>query len=107
MHRLLSDLVGLCNGCFPLTHSTNCTSMALFLGAHIYDLYRIGSLSTTTFAIWILILIVYILLIVGSRVYTGMHGFMDCSVGKILERMIRLLQNLVMPEVKKWALRPE
>ena len=81
--------------------------MALFLGAHIYSLYRIGSLSTTTFVIWILVLIVYILLIVGGRVYTGRHSFTDCSIGKILERMNWLLQNLVMPEVEKWALRPE
>ena len=31
---------------FPSTHSANCVSMALFLGAHLDDLYRVGSLST-------------------------------------------------------------
>lgn len=89
---------------FPSTHCTNCTSMALFLGAHIYDLYRLGSLSTTAYAIWIVVLIVYVSSIVGSRVYTGMHGFMDCSVGIILGIISWLLQHLVMPEVEKWAL---
>ena len=78
--------------------------MALFLGAHIYDLYCLGSLSTTTFAIWIVVLIVYVLSIVGSRVYTGMHGFTDCFVGIILGIISWLLQHLVMPEVEKWAL---
>jgi membrane-associated phospholipid phosphatase len=78
--------------------------VALLLGAHIYDLYLLGSLSTTTFAIWIVVLIVYVLSIVGSRVYTGMHGFMDCSVGIILGVISWLLQHLLMPEVEKWAL---
>ncbi|KAH8992699.1 hypothetical protein EDB92DRAFT_1815843 [Lactarius akahatsu] len=37
----------------PSTRSTNSTSMALFLGAHVYDFYRLGSLSTTAFATWV------------------------------------------------------
>ena len=89
---------------FPSTHCTNCTSMALFLGAHVYDLHRLGSLSTTTFATWIVVLFIYVFSIVGSRVYAGMHGFMDCSVGIILGIISWLLQHLVMPEVEKWVL---
>jgi len=88
----------------PSTHSTNCTSMALFLGAHAYDLHRLGSLSTTALAIWIVVLFVYVFSIVGGRLYTGMHGFLDCSVGIILGIIGWLLQRLVMPEVEKWVL---
>ena len=89
---------------FPSTHCTNCTSMALFLGAHVYDLHRLGSLSTTAFVTWIVVLFVYVFSIVGSRVYAGMHGFMDCSVGIILGIIGWLLQQFVMPEVEKWVL---
>ncbi|KAH9047522.1 hypothetical protein EDB83DRAFT_2523175 [Lactarius deliciosus] len=86
----------------PSTHSTNATPMALFLGAHVYDLHRLGSLSTTAFATWVVILFVYVFSIVG-RLYTGTHGFMDCSVGIILGAISWLLQHLVMPEVEKWV----
>ncbi|KAI9444062.1 hypothetical protein H4582DRAFT_1919024 [Lactarius indigo] len=87
----------------PSTHSTNSTSMALFLGAHVYDLYRLGSLSTTAFATWVVVLFIYVFSIVVGRLYTGMHGFMDCSVGIILGVISWLLQHLVMPEVEKWV----
>ena len=77
--------------------------MALFLGAHFYDLHRIGSLSTAAFATWIVVLVIYVFSIVGGRVYTGMHGFMDVSIGIILGIIAWLLQRLVMPEVEKWV----
>ncbi|KAH9005584.1 hypothetical protein EDB86DRAFT_3098618 [Lactarius hatsudake] len=82
----------------PSTHSTNSTSMALFLGAHVYDLHRLGSLSTTAFATWVVVLFIYVFSIVVGRLYTGMHGFMDCSVGIVLGIISWLLQHLVMPE---------
>ncbi|KAH9164543.1 hypothetical protein EDB89DRAFT_408390 [Lactarius sanguifluus] len=41
----------------PSTHPTNSTSMALFPGAHVYDIHRLGSLSTTTFATWVVVLV--------------------------------------------------
>lgn len=78
--------------------------MALFMGAHFYDLHRLGSLSTTAFATWIVVLLAYVFTIVGGRVYTGMHGFMDCTVGVILGILSWVLQRLVMPEVEKWVL---
>ncbi|KAH9162887.1 hypothetical protein EDB89DRAFT_2234509 [Lactarius sanguifluus] len=87
----------------PSTHSTNSTSMALFLGAHVYDLHRLGSLSTTAFATWVVVLFIYVFSIVVGRLYTGIHGFMDCSVGIILGVISWLLQHLVMPEVEKWV----
>ncbi|KAH9041470.1 hypothetical protein EDB83DRAFT_2507597 [Lactarius deliciosus] len=61
----------------PPTHSTGSTFMALFLGAHVHDLHRLGSLSTTAFAKWVVVLFVYVLSIVVGRLYTGVHGFMD------------------------------
>ncbi|KAH9047524.1 hypothetical protein EDB83DRAFT_2677077 [Lactarius deliciosus] len=66
----------------PSTHSTNSTPMALFLGAHVYDLHHLVSLSTTAFATWVLVL--------------------HCFVGIILGIISWLLQHLVMPEVEKW-----
>ncbi|KAH9160815.1 hypothetical protein EDB89DRAFT_2081265 [Lactarius sanguifluus] len=77
--------------------------MALFLGAHVYDLYRLASLSITAFATWVVVLFVYVFSIVVGRLYTGIHGFMDCSVGIILRIISWLLQHFVMPEVEKWV----
>ncbi|KAI9444065.1 hypothetical protein H4582DRAFT_1919056 [Lactarius indigo] len=62
--------------------------------------YRLGSLSTTAFATCVLVLLIYVLSIVVNQLYTGMHGFMGCSVGMIISW---LLQHLVMPEVEKWV----
>ncbi|KAH9021637.1 hypothetical protein EDB84DRAFT_1274894, partial [Lactarius hengduanensis] len=67
----------------PSTHSTNSTSIALFLGTHVYDLHRLG-ISTTDFATWVVVLFVYVFSIVVGWLYTGMQGFMDCSLGIIL-----------------------
>jgi len=77
-------------------------SMALFLGAHIHDLHRAGSLSTMTFATWVAVLVLYTLSIAGGRLYTGMHSFLDVSVGVVLGIIAWLLQRLVMPEVERW-----
>ncbi|KAH9047528.1 hypothetical protein EDB83DRAFT_2677080 [Lactarius deliciosus] len=85
----------------PPTHSTNSTSMALFLGAHVYDHHRLGCLSTIAFATWVVVLFIYVFSIVVGRLYTGMYGFMDCSVGTILKVISWLLQHLVMHEVEK------
>jgi len=89
----------------PSTHATNSMSMALFLGAHVHDLHHAGSLSTGAFATWISVLVVYVLTIVGGRLYTGMHSFLDCSVGVFLGTISWLLQRLVMPEVEGWVVR--
>jgi membrane-associated phospholipid phosphatase len=80
-------------------------SMALFLGTHVHDLYRAGSLSTTSFVPWVVVLVLYVLSIVGGRLYTGMHGFLDVSVGVILGIIAWVLQHLAMPEVERWMIR--
>ena len=89
---------------FPSTHSANCVSMALFLGAHLHDLHRAGSLSTAALATWIIALVLYVLSIAGGRLYTGMHGFMDVSVGITLGIIGWVLQRMVMPEVERWVI---
>ncbi|KAH9055409.1 hypothetical protein EDB87DRAFT_1834231 [Lactarius vividus] len=75
--------------------------MALFLGAHVYDLHCLGSLLTTAFATWAVVLFIYVFSIVVGWLYTRMHSFMDCSVGMILGIITWLLQRLVTPEVEK------
>jgi membrane-associated phospholipid phosphatase len=80
-------------------------SMALFLGAHVHDLHRAGSVSTAMFASAVAFLVVYVSTIVGGRLYTGMHGFMDVSVGSFLGIVAWVLQHLVMPEVERWVIR--
>jgi dihydrosphingosine 1-phosphate phosphatase len=76
--------------------------MALFLGAHVHDLHRSGSLSTAAFLTWIAVLVAYVLSIVGGRLYTGMHGFLDCFVGVCLGMTGWMFQRLVMPQVERW-----
>ncbi|KAH9983798.1 hypothetical protein BJV74DRAFT_980251 [Russula compacta] len=87
---------------FPSTHSTNCMSMALFLGAHVHDLHCANSLSTPAFVVWVTVLVSYVCSIVTGRLYTGMHGFLDVFVGIILGTTGWMLQRLVMPEVERW-----
>ncbi|KAH9059486.1 hypothetical protein EDB87DRAFT_1621150 [Lactarius vividus] len=72
--------------------------MVLFLCARVYDLHHIGSLSTTAFATRVVVLFIYVFSLEVGRLCTGMHGFMDCSVGIILGVISWLLQHLVMLE---------
>ncbi|KAH9164560.1 hypothetical protein EDB89DRAFT_2016680 [Lactarius sanguifluus] len=52
---------------------------------------------------WVVALFAYMFLIVVDWLYTGMHCFMDYSVGIILGIIGWLLQRLVIPEVGKWV----
>ncbi|KAI0317450.1 hypothetical protein OF83DRAFT_1058645 [Amylostereum chailletii] len=89
---------------FPSTHSTNSTSMALFLLSNAYTLLSAGTISNTTFQVVSAILLLYVLTIVGGRLYTGMHGFMDCTVGIVLGALMWLVQFSVMPVVERWLI---
>ena len=88
---------------FPSTHSANSVSMALFLGTHLYDLHRAGSLSTAALATWVVVLVLYVSSIVGGRPYMGMHSFLDVFFGITLGIAGWVLQHIVMPEVKRWV----
>ena len=76
-------------------------SMALFLGADVRDLRRVGSPSTASLATWFAVLVLFVTSIVGGRLYIGMHGFMDVSVGLILGTTGWVSQCIVMPKVKQ------
>lgn len=78
-------------------------SIALFLGAHVHDLHHDGSLSTAAVATWNAVLVLYVSSIVGGRLYTGMHGFLDVSAGIILGTTGWVLQRIIMPEVERWT----
>jgi len=77
--------------------------MALFLGADVHDLHRAGSLSTAALATWVIIPVLYVSSIVGGRLYSGIHGFLDIFVGIILAITGWVLQHIVMPEVERWV----
>jgi len=52
---------------------------------------------------WVIVLVLYVSSIVGGRLYTGMHGFMDVFVGIIFGITGWVLQRMVMPEVERWV----
>ena len=58
--------------------------MALFIAARLYPLWLAGTLSTSTYAVVGAFLGFYVCTIIGGRLYLGMHGFVDCSVGFVL-----------------------
>ncbi|KAG8744954.1 hypothetical protein FRC10_009189 [Ceratobasidium sp. 414] len=66
---------------FPSTHSTNSVSIALY----IYSLAAAGlandSISTVTYHIIQVLLVVYAFSIVFGRLYCAMHSFTDCIAG--------------------------
>jgi len=77
--------------------------MALFLGAHVHDLRRVGSLSTAALANWVTVLGLYVSSVVVGRLYTGMYRISDVFVGIILGITRWVLQRFVMLQVERWA----
>lgn len=88
---------------FPSTHSTNGTSMALFFLVHAHTLLVSDLISLRAFVTCVVFLVFYVFSIVGGRLYTGMHGFIDCTVGVILGASTWALQWAVMPVVERWV----
>lgn len=87
---------------FPSTHSTNAVSVA------VYALY---SLNTTTRALerqYMLLLqvlvYVYVLSIVLGRLYCGMHGFFDVTIGTLLGAGLAGIQCLYGHAFDSWIL---
>ncbi|KAG7447260.1 uncharacterized protein BT62DRAFT_1075337 [Guyanagaster necrorhizus] len=56
---------------FPSTHTTQCSSIALYFLLHVSPAYRPH-------------IFIYTFTIIFGRLYTGMHTFTDCIVGCIL-----------------------
>ncbi|EIM81915.1 uncharacterized protein STEHIDRAFT_103330 [Stereum hirsutum FP-91666 SS1] len=89
---------------FPSSHSTNAVSMALFFLGHAYELLREDMIAQQTFGVCIALAIFYILSIVGGRLYTGMHGFVDVTAGSLLGTAMWLVQIYWMPHVEQWIM---
>ena len=77
---------------FPSTHSTNSVSIALFLFGQIYLLAQSNPdaadsepmISSQTYTLMVVGLIIYTFSIVFGRIYTAMHSFTDCAAGVLL-----------------------
>ncbi|KIK57555.1 hypothetical protein GYMLUDRAFT_172530, partial [Collybiopsis luxurians FD-317 M1] len=67
---------------FPSTHSTNSVSIALFFWGYVHTLLD----PSETFIYWLstALCATYALSIVGGRIYTAMHSFVDCIFGVLL-----------------------
>ena len=76
--------------------------MALFLLARVYPLWVAGTLSTTAYSVVGALLLFYVCTIIGGRLYLGMHGFVDCSMGFVLGVGMWLIQLLYMPVLEDW-----
>ena len=88
-------------GC-PSTHSTDCVSMAPFLGAHIHDFHRTGTLSTAVSATWATLCCR--LINCGLQAVHGGAWFL----GRFRQHHHQnywLLQWIVIPEVERWVTR--
>ncbi|VDB87849.1 unnamed protein product [Peniophora sp. CBMAI 1063] len=87
---------------FPSSHTANSTSMALFLLARVYPLWVDSTLSTPAFSVIGAFLLFYVFTIIGGRLYLGMHGFVDCTMGFTLGVGMWLIQILYMPILEDW-----
>ena len=76
--------------------------MALFIMGRVYPLWVAGTLSTPTYSVIGAFLVFYVGTIIGGRLYLGMHGFVDCTVGFILGVGMWLIQLLYMPILEDW-----
>ena len=52
---------------------------------------------------WVIVLVLYVSSIVGGRLYTVIHGFLDVFIGIMLGITGLVLQRMVMPEVERWV----
>ncbi|KGO41590.1 Phosphatidic acid phosphatase type 2/haloperoxidase [Penicillium expansum] len=87
---------------FPSTHSTNAVSVA------VYALALLGSPDSTLSAQVTLLLqaitYIYVVSIVLGRLYCGMHGMLDCTVGCAMGAAIGLVQFHYGPAFEEFIL---
>lgn len=87
---------------FPSTHSTNAVSVA------VYALALLGSPDSTLSAQVTLFLqavtYIYVVSIVLGRLYCGMHGLLDCTVGCAIGAAIGLVQFHYGPAFEEFIL---
>ncbi|KAF5389709.1 hypothetical protein D9757_005966 [Collybiopsis confluens] len=71
---------------FPSTHSTNSVSIALFFFGYIHTF--LDPSQTTVYWLSTVLLALYAFSIVGGRIYTAMHSFVDCIFGVLLGGLV-------------------
>ena len=87
---------------FPSTHSTNSTSIALYIHTLIYRSYLSGTISSTTLYLFQAMIAWYTFSIVFGRLYCGMHSFSDCTVGVALGATIWALYWATEDIIENW-----
>ncbi|PWY86810.1 sphingoid base-phosphate phosphatase [Aspergillus heteromorphus CBS 117.55] len=87
---------------FPSTHSTNAVSVA------VYALSLLNSsestLSPQANIFLQSITYIYVISIVLGRLYCGMHGFFDVTIGSLLGALLAYLQHLFGPLIDEYVL---
>ena len=85
---------------FPSTHSTNSISIALFLYSYVHRLYfSEGSISSTSYSVYLIGIIIYAFSIVFGRIYAAMHSFTDCIFGIIVGAAIWAFQHIYLERI--------
>lgn len=85
---------------FPSSHSTNSTSIALFLASWLAS--SVNSIGYTWMAIGMAVLTIYAASVIFGRLYCGMHSAMDCIAGTIMGWLCWLLWEYAAPMTDKW-----
>jgi len=85
---------------FPSTHSTNSISIALFIYSYVHRLYfSEASISSTSYCVYLVGIIIYAFSIVFGRIYAAMHSFTDCIFGIIVGAAIWAFQHIYLERI--------
>lgn len=85
---------------FPSTHSTNSISIALFIYSYVHRLhFSDSSISSTSYCVYLIGIIVYAFSIVFGRIYAAMHSFTDCIFGIIVGAVIWAFQHFYLERI--------
>jgi dihydrosphingosine 1-phosphate phosphatase len=91
---------------FPSTHSTNSTSIALYIHTLIYRLYLSDNISSRTLYLLQAAIAWYTFSIVFGRLYCGMHSFTDCGVGIALGAAVSAAYWVMEEAIERWICTP-
>lgn len=91
---------------FPSTHSTNSTSIALYIHTLIYRLYLSETISANTLYLLQAAIAVYTFSIVFGRLYCGMHSFTDCGVGVAVGAAVSVAYWVMEETIEQWISTP-
>lgn len=85
---------------FPSSHSTNSTSIALFLASWLASSAQ--HIGYTWVSVGMAVLALYAASVIFGRMYCGMHSTMDCLAGSIMGWLCWLLWESVAPIADDW-----